>query len=81
MKTAKRKRLERAGWRVSPSEEFLGLSDEERALVDIRLSRPPCGDGAPAISGENEAQKVVHQPCTKAETRNETQWNSGEEEG
>lgn len=38
MKTAKRKRLEAAGWRVATAAEFLGLSAAEWALVEIRLS-------------------------------------------
>jgi hypothetical protein len=38
MKTAKRKRLERAGWRLASAEEFLELSDEEKALVEIKLA-------------------------------------------
>lgn len=38
MKTAKRKRLERAGWRLVSTEEFLELNDEEKALVEIKLA-------------------------------------------
>ena len=38
MKTAKRKRLEQAGWRVSSAEDFLGLSKEEQTLVEIKLA-------------------------------------------
>jgi ribosome-binding protein aMBF1 (putative translation factor) len=38
MKTAKRKRLENAGWRSGSTEEFLGLKPEEAALVNMRLS-------------------------------------------
>jgi len=34
MKAAKRKRLDRAGWRLASTEEFLELSDEEKALVE-----------------------------------------------
>jgi len=37
VKTAKRRRLERAGWKVGSVQEFLGLSDEETALVEMRL--------------------------------------------
>lgn len=37
MDTAKRKRLEAAGWKVGSADEFLGLSPEESALVDTRL--------------------------------------------
>jgi hypothetical protein len=38
MKAAKRKRLGRAGWRFVSTEEFLELSDEEKALVEIKLA-------------------------------------------
>ncbi len=38
MKPRKRKRLEAAGWRVGDAAEFLGLSGEERALLELRLA-------------------------------------------
>lgn len=38
MKETKRKRLEAAGWRVGTSEEFLDLSPEEAALVEMKLN-------------------------------------------
>lgn len=38
MKAAKRRRIEQAGWRVGSAEEFLGLSKEEQALVEIKLA-------------------------------------------
>lgn len=37
MKQEKKKRLEEKGWRVGSTEEFLGLTPEEAALVDLRL--------------------------------------------
>jgi hypothetical protein len=37
MKLEKRKRLEAAGWRVSTVSEFLGLTDEETALIELKL--------------------------------------------
>src|SRR5512141_263866 len=37
MKKETRKRLERAGWTVGNASDFLGLSAEEEALVEIRL--------------------------------------------
>src|SRR5437762_3532478 len=37
MKEAKRKKLEAAGFRVGDAEDFLGLSPEERELVELRL--------------------------------------------
>lgn len=38
MKSEKRKRLERAGWRLVSTEEFLELSEEEQALVETKLA-------------------------------------------
>lgn len=38
MKPAKRRALERAGFRFGDAADFLGLSDEERRLVELRLS-------------------------------------------
>jgi|SRR5436853_2322807 len=38
MKTAKRKKLERAGWAVGSAEEFLELSEDEQAMVEIKLA-------------------------------------------
>lgn len=38
MKAAKRKRLESKGWRLTSVEEFLGLSREELAIVEMKLA-------------------------------------------
>ena len=38
MKTDKKARLERAGWRVGDAVDFLGLSAEERRFVDRKLA-------------------------------------------
>ena len=38
MDQTKRKALEAAGYRIGDAEDFLGLSEEERRLVDLRLS-------------------------------------------
>jgi predicted XRE-type DNA-binding protein len=37
MDIAKRKRLERAGWKVGTTQEFLGLSDAEASYVEMKL--------------------------------------------
>ncbi len=37
MKVAKKKRLERKGWKVGTVAEFLNLTPEEAALVELRL--------------------------------------------
>jgi hypothetical protein len=38
MKASKRKKLEAAGWKVGSAREFLGLSDEEAAFVELKLT-------------------------------------------
>ena len=38
MNTAKRKRLEKAGWKVGTAQEFLNLSSEEAAYVEVKLN-------------------------------------------
>jgi ribosome-binding protein aMBF1 (putative translation factor) len=36
--TVKRRRLERAGWRVGSTKEFLKLDEGEQAIVEIKLA-------------------------------------------
>ncbi len=38
MKKAKRERLEASGWKVGTVAEFLGLTPEESALIEIKLA-------------------------------------------
>ncbi len=38
MNTAKRKRLEKAGWKIGTAQEFLNLSAEEAAYVEVKLN-------------------------------------------
>ena len=38
MTARKRKRLEAAGWKVGTVQEFLGLTDAEAALIEIKLA-------------------------------------------
>ena len=38
MKASKRSALEKAGWTIGSAEEFLELSVEERAFVDVKLA-------------------------------------------
>jgi len=38
VKASKQKRLERAGWKVGTTGEFLGLSAEESAYVEVKLA-------------------------------------------
>lgn len=37
MRKSKKARLEARGWRVGSAQEFLGLSDQESAYVELRL--------------------------------------------
>jgi predicted transcriptional regulator len=37
MREEKRKRLERKGWRIGTAQEFLGLSSEESAYIELKL--------------------------------------------
>src|SRR6266571_3149778 len=37
MRRSKRERLEAKGWRLGTAQEFLGLSNEETAYVELRL--------------------------------------------
>lgn len=37
MRAAKRKRLEARGWKIGTIEEFLDLSDQESAYIELRL--------------------------------------------
>ena len=38
MDSAKRRKLEKAGWRVGTVQEFLGLSQEEAAYLEVKLN-------------------------------------------
>jgi ribosome-binding protein aMBF1 (putative translation factor) len=38
MEKTKRTRLERAGWAVGSAKDFLGLSDAESALIEMKLA-------------------------------------------
>ncbi len=55
MKRAKRKRLEAAGWRLGDAKEFLGLSDDESALIEVKLQL------ANALRVERSRQKLTQE--------------------
>jgi DNA-binding XRE family transcriptional regulator len=38
MKESKKAQLEKKGWRVGDAREFLGLSKEEEAFIDLKLA-------------------------------------------
>lgn len=46
MKATKRRKLEKAEWRVGSVEEFLGLTPEDAALVEMRLKLERGSSGA-----------------------------------
>lgn len=37
MRQSKRKKLESKGWKVGSAKEFLGLSDDEAAYIELRM--------------------------------------------
>ena len=55
MKPEKRKRLEAAGWRVGTASEFLGLTEEEAALIELKL------DLARAVKAERMRRKMTQE--------------------
>ena len=38
MKKAKRQKLESKGWKIGSAEDFLGLTDEEAAYIEMKLA-------------------------------------------
>jgi ribosome-binding protein aMBF1 (putative translation factor) len=38
MDTSKRRRLEAAGWKIGSASEFLGLSNQEETLVELKVA-------------------------------------------
>lgn len=46
MNPAKRQRLETAGWTVGDASDFLGLSPEEAAFIELKLARSQTSQAA-----------------------------------
>jgi len=42
VKSAKRKKLEDNGWKVGSAADFLGMSDEEAAYIELKLKLASC---------------------------------------
>jgi hypothetical protein len=61
MKAAKRKRLERAGWRFRSAQDFLELTDEEQIKVEVKL----------ALADAEKAQREKHRLSQGALAANE----------
>ena len=55
MDKKKRKRFASAGWRVGSTAEFLGLSDEDSALIELKLAL------AEAVRAERSRRKMTQQ--------------------
>jgi transcriptional regulator with XRE-family HTH domain len=60
MKREKKQRLEREGWRVSTVSEFLGLTDEEAALIELKL------DLARAVKTERVRRHLTQEELGRA---------------
>ena len=56
MNKAKREKLEKKGWKIGSAGEFLGLTDEEAAYVELKL----------ALS-EKLKERRIHKKLTQAE--------------
>jgi predicted XRE-type DNA-binding protein len=59
MNSARRKRLQDAGWRVGTAQEFLQLSDEEAAFVDLKLAL------ARALAARRERSRLTQTQVAK----------------
>ena len=59
MKLEKKKRLEAAGWRVGTVSEFLGLTDEEAAFIELKL------DLARAVRTERVRRRLTQEELGK----------------
>jgi hypothetical protein len=51
MDADRRKRLEAAGWKIGDAQEFLGLSDEEMACIDLRIAQSDRAEDADGQAG------------------------------
>lgn len=59
MKKAKREKLESAGWRIGSSEDFLALSKEEAAFVEMKLAL------ADSVRRRRQARKLTQTQLAK----------------
>ena len=59
MKSAKRKKLEAAGWQIGTANQLLGLSKEEAELVELRLAL------ARGLRQRREAKKLTQARLAK----------------
>ena len=54
MNEAKTAKLERAGWKLGTPKEFLGLTEEESALIEIKLASCPRSDDSGGRTRDRE---------------------------
>jgi hypothetical protein len=59
MKNSKRQKLERAGWSVGSTADFLGLSKEEESLIDMKLAL------ANTLKARRQARKLTQSDIAK----------------
>jgi len=59
VKKAKREKLEGAGWRVGSAEDFLGLTREEAAFVEMKLAL------ADSVRRRRQARKLTQTQLAK----------------
>lgn len=59
MKTSKKKKLEAAGWKVGTTAEFLGLSDAEEMLVNMKVAL------AKQVKAMRQEKKMTQQRLAK----------------
>lgn len=62
MESRKREKLEKAGWMVGTAEDFLGLTAEQAALVELRIRLSNALKSRRAILGWSQARlaKTIH---------------------
>ena len=58
MDAAKRKALEAAGWRFGDAGDFLGVTEDERKLLDVRIAAALAA-GRPRATGRSRNER----PC------------------
>src|SRR5262245_48478333 len=59
MQPKKRRALEAAGWKFGDAADFLGMTDEERQMLDLRV------DAALAVRRQREAMKMSQQELAR----------------
>jgi DNA-binding XRE family transcriptional regulator len=59
MEPAKRQRLEAVGWTVGDASDFLGLSPEEAAFIELKLALSRC------LKQHRESQQLTQQALAK----------------